>query len=578
MVVIYNVNLNVHRMFWVAICVCAARRYAHGEEIPVIAKSVSPYHNPSETYNYFSLPFCPGDGRPATAGFADEVLGKKVERTAVALNYTVDVVDETVCKVEIDAEKMKVFADAIERRFYYELYVDKLPVWALVGAGSRDKDNVLIFTRQHFNISYNKDRVIDVVLTAEAPFKLEVGRVVKFTYSAEWHPTTRGKTERRARYKNEEFFKSSVRYLALVNTVVVVLVLVVLTWCVLMRSLGNDLVRYQKELEINAFEIDFRAERGWKMLHADVFRTPRLVHVLTVLIGIGAQVTIATVLFLVLIFLFGDFMGRSGVTVLAFLCYSLSAFFGSYFGAGLYRRWNGTHWIRQLIIIALLIPWAFSCTEVVLSGIAVAYGSQQVFKPKSLVMLLLWYFFTVLPATVFGGIMGRNFFFVGPNPTRVGLIRRTIPPTPIYLTTPFVSLVISVLSFGSIFMEIHYILVAIYQYNMSHVWSFSLIVTLLLFVVVACSTVVAVYLRLSFENYHWHWLSFIAPASIAFSVFAYCVYYFFWKTEMSGVLQTMYFFAYASILSCVVGTMCGFVGFASSAWFVRRIYTNIKTD
>ena len=564
-------------MLALVVAFAAGKRYVSGQEIPVFANGVSPYHNPSEMYDYFSLPFCPGPGAGAR-GFADALLGKRVEKTAVSLNFTVNVVDQTVCKVEIDSERLKAFENAVERRFYYELYVDKLPVWALVGAGTKNKDNLLIFTRQHFNISYNNDRVIDVVLTAEAPFKLELGRVVKFTYSAEWHPTTRGKAERRARYKNDEFFKTSVRYLALVNTVVVVLVLVILTWCILMRSLGNDLVRYQKELEINAFEIDFRAERGWKMLHADVFRTPRLVHVLSVLVGIGAHVMIGSMLFLFLVVLFGDLMDRSTTTLLGFFCYTVGSWFGGYFGAGLYRRWNGRHWIRQLAMTALLIPWAFACTEIVLSGIAVAYGSTQVFKMRSLVTILLWYAFAVIPATVFGGVTGRHFFFVGPNPTRVGLIKRTIPPTPFFLSTFFVAFAISLLSFGSIFMEIHYILVALHQYNMSHVWGFSLIVTLLLFVVVACSTVVAVYLRLSFENYHWHWMSFIAPASIAFFVFGYSVYYFFWKTEMTGMLQTMYFFAFSSILSCIVGTMCGFVGFTSSAWFVRRIYTNIKTD
>ena len=178
----------------------------------------------------------------------------------------------------------------------------------------------------------------------------------------------------------------------------------------------------------------------------------------------------------------------------------------------------------------------------------------------------------------FGGIVGRNYFFVGQNPTRVGLIKRNIPPTPFYLKIPFVSMVISILSFGSTFMEINYVLMALWQYKMHQVWGFSLLVTLLLFVVVGCSTTVAVYLRLSFENYLWHWMSFIAPSGVTLYVFGYSVYYFMYKTEMTGVLQTMYFFAYSGILSCTIGVTCGFIGFISSAWFVSRIYTTINTD
>ena len=570
-------------MFWGWIVFAGlgvAKRYAVGQEVPVFANKIGPYHNPSETYDYFSAPFCRFDGgeQKVARSFADAVLGNRVERTAVTLNYTVPVDDKTVCKVALDPETLRVFEDIVERRFYYELYVDKLPVWAFVGVGAKKNERAIIFTRQHFNISYNNDRIIDVTLNAESPFKLEGGLEVKFTYSVEWHETTRGKAERKERYKTEVFFKSSLKYFSLVNTVVIVMVLIGLTIFVLMTSLGNDLLRYQKESEINSFEIDFRVERGWKMLHADVFRTPDFVPLLSVFVGIGAHVFTGSLVFLVSVVLFGEFLDHSSKVILGLLSYAIGSFCGGYAGAGLYKRWGGNNWVHQLVAIAVIIPLAFAFSELGMNSVAVAYKSKQVFKLRSVIMVSIYYIAIVLPLTALGGVIGRNFFFVGPNPTRVGLIKRTIPPTPIYLTTPVISLAICLLTFGATFMEIHYVLMALWQYRMAQVWGFSLIVALLLFIVVACSTVVAVYLRLSNENYHWHWMSFFAPASVTFYVFLYSIYYFLYKTEMTGALQTVFFFTFSAILSCITGITCGFVGFASSAWFVRRIYTNIKTD
>jgi hypothetical protein len=40
---------------------CAAadsHRYRPGDAVPLYANKVGPFHNPSETYRYFDLPFC----------------------------------------------------------------------------------------------------------------------------------------------------------------------------------------------------------------------------------------------------------------------------------------------------------------------------------------------------------------------------------------------------------------------------------------------------------------------------------------------------------------------------------------
>jgi hypothetical protein len=113
---------------------------------------------------------------------------------------------------------------------------------------------------------------------------------------------------------------------------------------------------------------------------------------------------------------------------------------------------------------------------------------------------------------------------------------------------------------------------------MNHVWGISLVAFVLLLLVVALATIIAVYRRLSKENYQWQWVSFVAPFSVTFWVQIECLVYFRAQTEMAGLMQTLYYLLYTAVLSCVIGTVCGFAGFASTALFVRRIYSNIKMD
>ena len=93
-----------------------------------------------------------------------------------------------------------------------------------------------------------------------------------------------------------------------------------------------------------------------------------------------------------------------------------------------------------------------------------------------------------------------------------------------------------------------------------------------------CTTIVATYFVLNAENYHWQWISFLASGSTAGYVLLYSVYYFFWKTKMTGFLQACFYFGYMGMFSIAFFMLCGTVGVAGSTVFVKRIYRNIKAD
>lgn len=131
---------------------------------------------------------------------------------------------------------------------------------------------------------------------------------------------------------------------------------------------------------------------------------------------------------------------------------------------------------------------------------------------------------------------------------------------------------------SSIMLEVYYILSALCQYKLYYVWSFIIVAVVLMCLVVSCLTIVFCYFRLNAENYQWQWCSFMAPCFSSVFVFIYCIYYYFTKIDVRGMVQSVYFFTYSGVLSVTLGLVCGFVGLFSTAFFVRSIYSNLKTD
>ncbi|OHS92784.1 Transmembrane 9 superfamily member 3 [Tritrichomonas foetus] len=561
----------------------SAKRYKENASIPVYGTKVSPYHNPFETYDYFSLPFCSYSGvdLDPPRRLSDAFLGNNPQRTGVTLSFLRPENNTKICSIELNEVTRKKFTKAIESKSYYQLYIDKLPVWSLVGAkGVKDKSQYYVFSRQHFIIYYNVNRIISIILNPESPAPTN-SKTIDFSYSVEWIPTNKSKSQRIQNYNNNKFFMQSNPLTSIIWMLLVVCVLMLVAICWLTRSVGDDFNRFQREAEYNDFEIDFHSEKGWKMIHADVFRPPKNYLLLSILFGNGAQIFTAALIYLFLGVIFGNHFSR-GVNGFVFvLSYGIAAFVGGYFSAGLYKRWGGMKWINQLVASTFAIPSLFFTIEFIIDAISLFLKTTKISKVKPYIILFLLLIFLILPLSIFGGIIGRHFFIIGPNPTRVSMVRRSIPRQPFYLNNYFLSAVIGLISFFSIYAEIHSLLNAIFQYQVNFVWILALIVLLLLACVVSCSTVFIVYKKLSAEDYEWQWISFIGPFSIAFYIFGYSIYYFMKFTFFSGVSRFLNYFAYfsyTSIFSLTIGTICGFIGFTNSALFVRRIYKNVKAD
>ena len=64
-----------------------------------------------------------------------------------------------VCTLVLDDDKVMAFGEAIKSHYWYELFLDDLPIWGFVGESKKDTGNTLIYTHKKLDISYNLNRV-----------------------------------------------------------------------------------------------------------------------------------------------------------------------------------------------------------------------------------------------------------------------------------------------------------------------------------------------------------------------------------------------------------------------------------
>ena len=62
----------------------------------------------------------------------------------------------------------------------------------------------------------------------------------------------------------------------------------------------------------------------------------------------------------------------------------------------------------------------------------------------------------------------------------------------------------------------------------------------------------------------------MVPAGIF--IYAYCFYYYYARSDMSGLMQNTFYFGYMAVVCLGFFLMLGYVGFRASLMFVRRIY------
>jgi transmembrane 9 superfamily protein 1 len=318
---------------------------------------------------------------------------------------------------------------------------------------------------------------------------------------------------------------------------------------------------------------------GWKLISNDVFRFPKNKGLFCAVLGVGSQFLsmVVGILFMALVGLF-NVHHHGSLNTAAFLLYALTSCIAGYVSAKNYKQMNGENWVWNINLTASLFTVPFFLTWSIINSVAWAYTSTQALPFSTIVLLILIWIIIGYPLTIIGGIFGKNVGHSFDAPCRTKNISREIPPIAWFRTIWAHIIIGGFLPFSAISVELYYIFSTLWGRDQYTLWGILTVVFLILLCVTACISVSLTYFQLAAEDYRWWWRSIFIAGSTGVFVFAYALFFYVKRSNMSGILQSLQFFGY-TLLSCYIfSLMLGTVGYYSSLKFIRYIYLNIKMD
>jgi hypothetical protein len=578
------------------IVVSAGQKFKDGDKIKLFANKAGPFGNPSETYEYYSLPFCrTPDGlehKPETLG--EVVDGNRLMNTPYDLSFKVDKQHEVLCSKQLTQKEINKLRNAIKKDYYFQMFYDDLPIWGFIGKleklmkSSGNEHKYFIFTHMHFDISYNDDRVVEINVSTDPSRVVDISEdvvgsaedalvPVEFTYSVKWKETEVTFDKRMDKYRRYQFLPQhlEIHWFSIINSCVTVLLLTGFLATILVRVLKNDFIKYTRDEEM----VDDNEETGWKYIHGDVFRFPPNKNLFCAFVGTGAQL-FALSIFIFLLACVGVFYpyNRGGLFTALIVLYALTAGISGYVAASYFRQMEGGSWVRNILLTSftfcgpLFLMFCFNNT------VAIAYRSTQALPFGTIVVILIIWALVTIPLTIFGGITGKNTRAEFYAPCRTNKYPREIPELPWYRNAVPQMIMAGFLPFSAIYIELYYIFASVWGHKVYTIYSILFLVFIILIIVTAFITIALTYFQLAVEDHSWWWRSFMCGGSTGLFVYGYSVYYFAARSDMSGFMQSSFFFGYMAIVCYGFFLMLGTVGWRASLLFVRHIYRAIKCE
>ncbi|KAL2621947.1 hypothetical protein R1flu_002152 [Riccia fluitans] len=405
--------------------------------------------------------------------------------------------------------------------------------------------------------------------------EIKVGEQIVYSYDV-----TFVKSDIRWPSRWDAFLKmegARVHWFSILNSLMVISFLAGIVFVIFLRTVRRDLTKYE-ELDKEAQAQMTEELSGWKLVVGDVFRAPVHTSLLCVMVGDGVQITgmaIVTILFAAFGFMSPASRGML-LTGMVFL-YLFLGIAAGYVAARMWRTLTGKSqgWRSIAWKVACFFPGITFGVLTVLNSLLWANGSTGAI-PISLffILLALWFCISV-PLTLLGGFLGVRAEQIQ-YPVRTNQIPREVPPQkyPSWLLV----LGAGTLPFGTLFIELFFIMSSIWMGRVYYVFGFLFVVLVLLVIVCAEVSVVLTYMHLCVEDWRWWWKSFFASGSVAVYVFLYSINYLLFDLQVDGTVSSVLYIGYSLLMALAIMLATGTVGFLTSFYFVHYLFSSVKLD
>jgi transmembrane 9 superfamily member 2/4 len=366
-----------------------------------------------------------------------------------------------------------------------------------------------------------------------------------------------------------------IHYFAIVNSLMIVLFLTGAIATIMIRTLRKDIAGYN---EMQTLE-EAQEETGWKLVHGDVFRPPSTSPMmLSVAVGTGAQIGCAFFLAMICSILkMLNPMNKGQTLTTILVLYVLSGSVAGYVSARLYKFCDAKAWKLNTIYTAVALPGSMVSIFVVLNIFLSMAGAATAVSFLTIIALFALWCCVSAPLVFVGSYFGLRADKIE-VPVKTNQIARVVPDLPWHVH-PFITVTLGgILPFGSVCIELAFIMSALWLHQIYYVMGFLLVVLLILAATCAEVAVVMTYLQLCSEDHRWWWKSFWNCASAGGYLLLYALWFLSSRLDLVGVLPVVVYLTYMSMISICFGLFCGSVGVLASFWFNRTIYGAVKVD
>eukprot|EP00538_Stauroneis_constricta_P006395 CAMPEP_0119546238 /NCGR_PEP_ID=MMETSP1352-20130426/742_1 /TAXON_ID=265584 /ORGANISM="Stauroneis constricta, Strain CCMP1120" /LENGTH=718 /DNA_ID=CAMNT_0007590917 /DNA_START=50 /DNA_END=2206 /DNA_ORIENTATION=+ len=591
-------------------------------------------------YDFYKLPGCkrpviPTDKRNRhRRNLGARLQGLEIKPAPYELKVMTSHGCKPLCQVQINGNELKWMHRLVDRQYRIHMTLDSLPIlmrsqkmnYAVRGypvgfkAGPEhtklEKDEHFLYNHLKFTITYSSQPGDDIHITGfdvhpvsfkhqipEGGFKEgsavstcvptggPVGNNVQtylplqadegkstmsviYSYEVEWQ---KGATQWADRWDVYLIGgpDDDIHSFAIVNSLMIVLFLTGAIATIMVRTLRKDIAGYN---EMHSLE-DTQEETGWKLVHGDVFRPPSTQPMLfSVLVGTGAQLGTAFLLTMVCAML--KFLNpmKKGQTLSAIIfLYVLSGSVAGYVTARIFKFADAKAWKQATVLTAAGLPGVLVSIFMLLNiFLSFARSASAVSFLTLLAIFALWVCVST-PLVFIGSFIGFKSEKIQ-VPTKTNQISRYIPELPWYSSPPLSFILGGILPFGSVCIELFFIMSAIWLHQIYYMMGFLLAVLLILAATCAEVSVVMCYLQLCAEDHRWWWKSFFNCASAGGYLFLYSLWFLSSRLNLVGVLPVIVYLTYMGMISLCFSIFCGSVGVITSFWFTKTIYGALKVD
>ena len=589
--------------------------YSHkkGDSIEILAGSLSSKIN-IIPYSYTKLSICQSERYSKAEDTLGEILTGEILYTT---EYKVNINEEKFCQILCNNifsdQQVDLMRRLIKRRYFTNWIVDKLPAGLIkynainkefsieysngIPLGFIKEDTIYIYNHFQLHILLNKleDDSYNVVGFNILPLSIKhdgnmpkcpkntselvqnfdknnqplVSGDILFTYDVffEYSDITLA-----SRWDHYGTSKASIHWTGIIISEIIFFCISIILIIILCKILNKDISTYN--YRISQFE-DIN-EYDWKQVSGDVFRPPAVKpELLASMLGTGVQLYLMAAASL----FFGFFVylnpeKRQNVLNIGILFYCLMGFPGGYYAAIFYKLWGGKKWIKVSLLTSLLFPGQLAYGYTIINIVLTYEKSNAAVHFSDILSLFVLWIFCTLPLILIGiffGVKSRKIYI----PCEVNRIPSVIPEKPWYLHYKYITFIVGLVGFATIFIELRYVMNALWNHEIIILAAYYWVSFLLFIIIIGTLSMLFVFFNLCRGDYNWWWKSFIIGCSPLIYFILYSIYYLFYM-RISRLSSIVVYFGIMGLIYSIVFFICGSISLLFNFVFLKFIYGRIR--